>query len=89
MKAIGILKRLHWSDVLPDLVKIWDGGSLCHSLRTNESFYRLIEGNVKENAWYCIVRSCLVDVLFEDDEPSIAACIEYMGYEFVCVEIED
>ena len=89
MKAIEILKKLRWSDILPDLVKIWDGGMLYLNLSNDQSFLHLIDGNVKGNAWYCVVRSCLVDAIFEYDEPEIAAHVEYMGYEYVCVEIDE
>lgn len=89
MKAIDILIKLHRSGFLPGLVKIWDGALLCANLNDDPTFYHLIDGKVKGNAWYCCVPSCLANASFDNDGPCFAARIEYVGYEFVCIEIEN
>lgn len=89
MNAIEILKKLCWSDILPDLVKVYDGHILCECLNDYSDSYVLIEGRLKGDDWYLLLRECLVDVFFFDEPKNFVARIIYMGDTYLCIEIEN
>lgn len=89
MNALEILKNLHWSDILPDLIKVRDGQLLCNDINEKSSFNTLLDGRLKDDAWYLLLRDELFNILFEDIKPPIAARILYLGKIYLCIVIEN
>lgn len=89
MKALEILKNLHWSDILPDIIKVRNGHSLCNDINDESSFYTLIDGRLKGDAWYLLIRDGLFDILFENIKPPVAARFLYGEKTYLCVVIEN